>query len=83
MKKSIFIFSLLTSVSGGISACSGSEWSSEDKGELIDRCRAEGGSRAYCNCYLENAMEKFPIASEMDQMDFETAVELSLECVEE
>jgi hypothetical protein len=83
MKKRIFFLSILTAVSSGMIACSDSEWSSEDKGKLIDRCRAEGGTRAYCNCYLENAMEKYPIASEMDQMDFETAVELSLECVEE
>lgn len=82
MKKQTFIFSLLTFISITLLACSDSEWSSEDKGKLIDRCRAEGGTRAYCNCYLENAMEKYPIASEMDQMDFETAVELSLECVE-
>lgn len=61
-------------------SCNSGSWSRTNKKALIKKCRAEGGSKDYCNCYLEKAMEKYPIASDMDKIDFETAVELSLNC---
>ncbi len=63
-----------------LNSCSSSEWDNADQDELIDRCKAEGGSKSYCKCYLKNAMEKFPNADDMDEIQFETAVELSLNC---
>ena len=63
-----------------VTACSGSPWSRADRNALIKRCRAEGGTRSYCNCYLEKAMEKFPHAADMETISFEDAVDLSLDC---
>jgi len=63
-------------------ACSEREWSKEEKDKIYDRCREEGGSRSYCNCYLQNAMEKFHDPEELEEIDFETAFELSLNCEE-
>jgi hypothetical protein len=61
-------------------ACSDSNWSKQDKDTVYERCRQEGGSRSYCNCYLKNAMEKFENPAAMEDIDFETAFELSLNC---
>jgi len=65
----------------GFFSCGSSTWTSEQRSNLLDRCDAEGGSRSYCNCYLENAMQAYPNAADMDEIDFETAVELSLDCL--
>lgn len=62
--------------------CGSQGWNSNDQNAIIKRCKAEGGSRKYCNCYLENAMKKYNSAEELDQISFEEAVELSLNCYE-
>ena len=61
-------------------SCNNDGWSRNDKSKLIDRCRLEGGSRSYCNCYLENAMNAYPIAAEIEDNEFEKAVALSINC---
>lgn len=61
-------------------ACNESNWSKAEKDVIYERCRTEGGSRSYCNCYLQNAMEKFDSAEALEDIDFETAYELSLNC---
>lgn len=63
-----------------LSACGDAEWDSKDKNALLDRCQSEGGTKSYCKCYLENAMKEYPNAEDMDEIDFESAVELSLGC---
>lgn len=78
MRKSVFII-LLASLFL-VASCSHSAWSGPQKKELVKRCKAEGGSSAYCNCYLENAMKLYPNPEDMNEIDFESAVELSLNC---
>lgn len=63
-----------------LTACGGSEWSRKDQRKLLDRCRAEGGSSSYCKCYLSKAMEQYPNADDVETLDFESAVELSIDC---
>ena len=72
----ILIFTLLAITS----ACAEKEWSKSEKDKVYDQCRQEGGSRSYCNCYLNNVMEKFHDPDELEEVDFETAYELSLNC---
>ena len=64
----------------GMSACSSGSWPDADQDKFREECAAEGGSRSYCNCYLEKMMEHFPNVSDAEQLDFETAVELSKDC---
>ena len=63
-----------------LTSCANSEWSSDDQNKLLDRCQNEGGNRSYCKCYLKNAMEEYPNAEDIDEIDFESAVELSIDC---
>jgi len=60
--------------------CSAENWKKDDQDKLLKRCLAEGGTKSYCKCYLENAMEKYPDATAMDNLDFESAVDLSIDC---
>lgn len=61
-------------------SCGQSQWSKDDQDKLLKRCISEGGSKSYCKCYLENAMNEYPNAEDMETLDFESAVELSLGC---
>ncbi len=61
-------------------SCGSEEWSSVDQNKLLDRCIAEGGTKSYCKCYLSNAMKAYPDADDMDDLDFESSVELSIDC---
>lgn len=61
-------------------SCSNAEWSSVDQNRLLDRCLAEGGTKSYCKCYLKNAMKAYPNPRDMDNLDFEASVELSIDC---
>ncbi len=61
-------------------SCANEEWSSVDQNKLLDRCLAEGGTKSYCKCYLSNAMKAYPNAKDMDDLDFEASVELSIDC---
>ena len=61
-------------------ACGTGEWARADQRKLLDRCAAEGGSSSYCNCYLKNAIEQYPNAEDIETLDFESAVELSMDC---
>jgi len=63
-----------------LTACGGDPWTGAEKDRLVDRCREEGGSRSYCKCYLKNAMESYPNADDVEELDFESAVELSIGC---
>jgi hypothetical protein len=63
-------------------SCSGGTWPAADQEKFRDECAAEGGSRSYCKCYLDNVMERYPNVSDAEKMDFETAVELANECKE-
>ena len=64
----------------GLWSCSGQTWTSEEQDQFVTECKEEGGGTAYCNCYLEKVMEKYPSAADSKKMDFETAVELASEC---
>lgn len=74
------IFSLF--ILGGtlLSSCGGSSWSKEQKDTFLDECGAEGGSNAYCHCYLEKMMEKYPNHADSKKIDFESAVEMAKSC---
>lgn len=61
-------------------ACGNGEWDRAEQRKLLDRCEAEGGSSSYCKCYLKNAMEQYPNAEDIETLDFESAVELSIDC---
>lgn len=63
-----------------LAACGGNDWSRKDQRKLLDRCRAEGGTSSYCKCYLVHAMEQYPNAEDVETLDFESAVELSIDC---
>ena len=71
---------LLVMLTVWFSSCSSDGWSRKEKSKLIDRCRVEGGSRSYCKCYLENAMNTYPAAEDMEDIEFEKAVALSINC---
>lgn len=75
-----FKFLFLIFCAGIMTSCGGDPWTSAEKDRLIDRCREEGGSKTYCKCYLKNAMEAYPDAEEVEELDFESAVELSIDC---
>ena len=74
---SVYIIVLLSVVSF---SCGESKWKKKDRDDLKKRCLVEGGSRSYCNCYLENAMAAYPNAQDVYDLSFEEAVELSLNC---
>ncbi len=75
MKPLFYIFVLLSVLS-----CSHSPWSKQDKKAFITACIAEGGSKLYCECYMENVMQEFPIKEDANTIDFETKIELSKDC---
>lgn len=75
MKQFIYIFVLLSVLS-----CSHSPWSKEDKKAFLTDCITEGGSKSYCECYMENVMQQYPIKEDANTMDFETKIELSKDC---
>lgn len=70
----LFVFSAL------LVGCSNGTWPEVDQTKFKDECKAEGGTNSYCSCFLENVMTKYPNVSDADQMEFETAVELSKDC---
>lgn len=72
----VFWFSLVF----GVTSCTTGDWSKEEKDKLVDRCRNEGGSRSYCNCYLNAAIKAYPNPEDMEELSFEEAVELSIQC---
>jgi len=80
MTKSFYTSLILFTFTVLFQACGESEWDSEDQKALVKRCLAEGGSKSYCKCYLKNAMETYPDAEDMEDLDFESAVELSVDC---
>jgi hypothetical protein len=63
-------------------SCSSGEWSSKEKRNLVQQCRDEGGSREYCNCYLDRVLEEFPNPKKFKEIDFESAVNLAKQCTE-
>ena len=65
---------------GVMCACSNSPWSKADKNQFMDGCMAEGGSKSYCKCYMENVMQQYPIKEDANNMDYETKIELSKDC---
>ena len=70
----LFSFGLL------LVSCGNKEWRSIDQNKLMKRCMTEGGSKSYCKCYLKNAMAAYPNAKDMNELDFEESVELSINC---
>ncbi len=63
-------------------SCSEKSWAKEEQNGFIQSCREEGGSKAYCECYMENVMTDFPIAEDAENIDFEIKIELSKDCNE-
>lgn len=63
-----------------LAGCSNAEWNKADKDKLMERCMSEGGAKSYCKCYLSNAMKAYPNAKDVEELDFEAAVELSINC---
>ncbi len=64
----------------GLTGCNSDSWSASEKNEFLEGCREEGGSKAYCKCYLEKTMAHTPVAEEAEKLSFETKVELSKDC---
>ena len=62
------------------SSCSNSNWPKSKQNEFLEVCFNEGGSKDYCNCYLTEMMNYCPIAEEVEQIDFETKVEIAENC---
>ena len=63
-----------------VSSCSSGPWSEVEQDKFKDECKAEGGTKSYCSCFLENVMNKYPNVSDADKMEFEMAIELSKDC---
>jgi len=80
--KSIFNISFFLLILSFNFSCSNQPWTKEEKKEHISKCREEGGTKQYCECFIEILMEKYPIASDVDKLDFETKVELSKDCLQ-
>ncbi len=76
-----FKFILIFGIFMTLLACDNDNWTSTEKENFILECIDEGGSKAYCNCFLDKMMTYSPIAEEVDRIDFETKVELSKDCV--
>lgn len=74
--KALFVLSILII----FTSCSNESWSSKEKDVFYTGCINEGGSKDYCECYLEKVMLKSPIAADANDMDFETKIELSIGC---
>ncbi len=74
--KAIFILSIVLT----LNSCSNDSWSSHEKDVFFTGCINEGGSKEYCECYMENVMQKNPIADDAHEMDYETKIELSKDC---
>tara|TARA_B110000046_G_C12961418_1_gene384745 strand:+ start:1048 stop:1296 length:249 start_codon:yes stop_codon:yes gene_type:complete len=79
-QKNINILTLIFGIGLLLVSCSNSEWNAIDQKKLMKQCTDEGGSKSYCKCYLKNAMKAYPNAKDMEDLDFEASVELSLEC---
>jgi hypothetical protein len=60
--------------------CAKNPWSRQEQKQFLTGCLNEGGSKSYCNCYLQNVMDKYPIKEDADHIDFETKIELSKDC---
>lgn len=75
MKYIIVIFIAVFFVS-----CSVDSWTKEEKINFVQSCREEGGSKSYCECYMENVMTDYPIAEDAEDIDFEIKIELSKDC---
>jgi hypothetical protein len=63
-----------------IVGCQDDNWAKDEKKQFVQSCREEGGSKDYCECFMENVMENYPISSDADNLDFETKIELSKDC---
>ncbi len=61
-------------------SCKSNNWSKTNQNEFLRICFDEGGSKDYCNCFLNEMMNYCPIADEVEQIDFETRVEISENC---
>ena len=71
---------LLLGVFAISAGCSDGSWPEADQEKFKNECKAEGGSKSYCSCFLENVMNKYPNVSDVDKMEFEIAVELAKDC---
>ena len=69
---------LLTSLL--IMSCSSKNWTDDEQNMFIDACEEEGGESSYCECYMENVIQEFPIATDANEIDFEIKIELSKDC---
>jgi len=63
-----------------ITSCSTDSWSTKEKDVFFTGCINEGGSKKYCECYLEKVMQKNPIADDANDLDYEMKIELSKDC---
>lgn len=61
-------------------SCSHSNWTKDEQTKFVQECREEGGSKNYCECFMENVMENYHIAEDANTIDFETKIELSKDC---
>lgn len=60
--------------------CSEDNWTKSEQDKFVDDCVKESGDKAYCECFMKKAMEKYPVVEDAEEMKFEEAVELSKEC---
>lgn len=63
-----------------LASCSNDSWTSKEKDTFFTGCINEGGAKNYCECYMEKVMEKNPIAEDVNDLDYETKIELSKDC---
>jgi hypothetical protein len=61
-------------------SCSSDNWTNDEQKKFVYSCREEGGSKNYCECYMNNVMLENPIAEDAETMSFENKIELSKNC---
>lgn len=71
---------LFTICSCLLSSCNSDSWSKKEKKKFLSECQEEGGSKIYCDCFMQRTMEQYPIYEETENMSFEEAIELSQGC---
>ena len=80
MKTYLIRFSLILLLGTFACSCQNDPWTGDQKSAFLESCEEEGGTPGYCDCFLQQAMDRYPVYEDALGMSFEEAVELSLAC---
>lgn len=61
-------------------SCENDPWTRKQKSAFLESCEEEGGTPGYCDCFLDQTMDRYPEYEDALGMSFEEAVEISVEC---